>query len=98
MSSFSLVFDCGSNAHYYYTYSCFDLLMEQWFHFNVVSINGLVFIILLLLSWFDLLIKWVCRLVEKWTFSLCSEMRFPVLEDIMANKVKIYYISKYITF
>ena len=27
------------------------------------------------------------RLAEKWTFSLCTELRFPVLDRLLANKV-----------
>ncbi|XP_023327964.1 tyrosine-protein kinase JAK2 isoform X3 [Eurytemora carolleeae] len=39
------------------------------------------------------------RLVEKWSFSLCSELKYPILEDLIANKVhgpitKEFAISK----
>jgi hypothetical protein len=31
----------------------------------------------------------VFRLVEKWSFSLCTELRFPLLEACLTNKVRI---------
>ncbi len=31
----------------------------------------------------------IFRLVEKWSFSLCTELRFPLLEACLTNKVRI---------
>lgn len=39
----------------------------------------------------------VFRLVEKWSFSLCTELRFPLLEACLTNKARITAVTVYCT-